>query len=160
MSSSLRRRQVGFDGNQEKVKGEWLLDIAWTEDYEVEEGTSKFFPGKLMCAVECESNTSTDEFFIDFAKLVHVKSSVKIFLGGLDQTTPDGANKYRQARVEQAGRYISALEPDADDAEWYIGFWPSPKSKSGTSLWDSFDKYTHLNAIHLYRYDNCQFHVI
>gem|GEM_PF-5327299 len=94
---------------------------------------------------------------MDFAKLVNVISPIKIFLAGLNQTTPEKASAYQKMRLEQAAKYIEVSQPISEVTEWYIGFWPSPKNKNGVSLWDSFNEHSHLNAIHLYRYNGSEF---
>ena len=155
--SPIKKRQICFDEHDEKIPGEWLLDIVWTEDYEPNGDFKCAIPKKVCCAVECESNTSINEFFVDFAKLVNVISPIKIFLAGLNHTTSEKAYAYQKMRLEQAAKYISASKPVSEDTEWYVGFWPSPKSKECVSLWDSFREYPHLNAIYLYRFVDCRF---
>ena len=115
-------------------------------------------PKRICCSIECESNTSVREFFWDFAKLVNVKSLIKIYLAGINQKTFNGATEYQQKRLEQAQKYISVSEDGAEDTDWYIAFWPSPKSEAGESrsnqdksMWNFFHKYPHLNSIYLYR---------
>lgn len=156
-SSPIKKRQICFDEHDEKVPGEWLLDIVWTEDYKPNEAYKCNIPKKVWCAVECESNTSINEFFVDFAKLLNIISPIKIFLAGLNQTTSEKADAYQRMRLDQAAQCIAASNPASVDTEWYIGFWPSPKNKKGVSLWDSFNEHPHLNAIHLYRYVDSSF---
>lgn len=153
----LKKRQICFNTDDEKVTGEWLLDIVWTEDHRPEVGSKFAIPKKIWCAVECESSTNIRDFFVDFAKLVNVRSPMKIFLAGLNQTTASKAVAYQQMRLDQAAQYIAASEPSIESTDWCVGFWPSPKGKSGVSLWDSFEEHPHLNAIHLYRYADSKF---
>jgi len=155
--SQVKKRQVCFDENDEKATGEWLLDIVWSEDYSPNDALECSIPKKLFCAVECESSTVTNEFFVDFAKLVNVASPIKIFLAGLNQKTSGGAESYQKMRLDQAAQYIAASKSASEGTEWYIGFWPSPKTKEGASLWDSFSEYPHLNVIHLYQYMDSMF---
>lgn len=158
-SAQLKKRQICFDETHEKVSGEWLLDIVWSEEYKPNDKFKCSFPKNVCCAIECESNTSINKFFEDFAKLVNVISPIKIFLAGLDQTNSKKAESYQQVRLEQAAQYIAASNQTSVDAEWYIGFWPSPKSKGNVSLWDYLDEqnYKHLKEIYLYRYIDNKF---
>lgn len=148
------RRQIIVQGNGERTAGEWLLDIAWTEGWISKTVPLKSQrPGLIRCAVECESSTAGREFFKDFAKLVNIKSEVKIFLGGLNQVTPAAAERYRNERVLEAGEFVREIEGDNPPSDWYIGFWPSPAGTLNTSLWDRLAKIPHLTTVYVYRYD-------
>ena len=81
----LQRKLIGFDGEHKKTPGEWLLDIVWCEETRPDARSASSCPSKIYGALECESSTSTKAFFTDFAKLVHVRSRIKIFLAGVDQ---------------------------------------------------------------------------
>lgn len=153
----VKRRQISFNDNDEKIPGEWLLDIVWAEEYKPNKTDECTVPKNICCAIECESNTNIGEFFIDFSKLVNVISPIKIFLAGLNQTTPEKSEAYQKLRLNEAANYIQQLNTVSKDTDWYIGFWPSPKSNNGVSLWDSFKKYKHLKSIHLYKYANNSF---
>lgn len=136
-----------------RVGGEWLLDIVWTEDEHWDDGRhSGVMPRRIRCAVECESSTSGHEFFTDFAKLLSVRSGTKIFLGGLNQLTEAAADDYMARRVKEAGRYIRDYDGNSLGTDWYIGFWPSPKGTSTTSLWDTLDSRPHLTRANVFHY--------
>lgn len=148
----VKRRQISFSENDEKTPGEWLLDIVWTEEYKPNKTYECTVPKNIFCALECESNTNIGEFFIDFSKLASVVSPIKIFLAGLNQTTHEKSEAYQKLRLNEAVNYIKQLNAASRNTDWYIGFWPSPKSNNEKSLWDSFDQYPHLKSIHLYKY--------
>ena len=136
-----------------------MLDIVWCEEYKPNDKFKCSIPKNVCCAIECESNTSINKFFEDFAKLVNVISPIKIFLAGLDQTNNKKSESYQQMRLDQAAQYIAASNQTSVGAEWYIGFWPSPKRKGNVSLWDCLDEqnYKHLEEIYLYRYIDNKF---
>lgn len=149
------RRQILVDwDSRERIGGEWLLDIVWTEDEHRMDGKlADLMPRRIRCAVECESSTAGHEFFKDFAKLLNVRSRTKIFLGGLNQIGSRRADAYIKRRVAEAERYIRDYEVNSLETDWYIGFWPSPKGTSTTSLWDSLDGRAHLTRCDVYHYD-------
>lgn len=153
-SGTTKRQITVNEGNGERVGGEWLLDIVWTED-ELREADNHrgLMPRHIRCAVECESSTSGYEFFKDFAKLLNVRSSTKIFLGGLNQTTEAAAEDYMARRVKEASQYVRDYDGNSEGTSWYIGFWPSPKGTFTTSLWDTLDSMPHLTRANVYYYD-------
>jgi hypothetical protein len=160
------RRQICFDGNDNKITGEWLLDIVWTEEHNHEKYVNCTIPRKILCALECESSTSYKNFFIDFAKLSNVISPIKIFLAGLNQKTPSAAESYRNMRLSQAAQYIESSAEVQRQAEWFLCFWPSPKDKNTPdkevkSIWEYLkckdNAYSHLNCIYTYKYIDKKF---
>lgn len=122
-------------------------------------------PRNVRFAIECESSTNGDVFFRDFSKLVNVRSDVKLYLGGLNQKTLEGALNYMKKRCSQAFELIQASGDGQHTSDWFIGFWPSPQSydASGASLWSCFvgsertPRFDHLNRIYLYRLSQSQF---
>jgi hypothetical protein len=148
------------DGTDPRKSGEWLLDIAWTEDCrpDPELGTETKIPRRLLGALECESSTSGREFFMDLAKLVVVRSPLKIFLAGLDQRTAKGCDDYIQRRLAQVHAYLTDAEEGTHTPHWLCGFWPSPTGKRTTceSLWLEVAEKTqlaHLRNVRLYRWN-------
>jgi len=147
---NLKRRQIQVLGTGPRKAGEWLLDIVWSDEARPDPRMRVDAPGvptKIWCALECESKTGSREFFMDFAKLLNVRSQIKIFLGGLNQRQEDKARGYMRLRLEQSLKLISDSE---DRAAWYIGFWPSPRGAGGSSLWNGIEKHPHLNKVTLF----------
>lgn len=161
---SLKRRQITFS-DDEKRSGEWLLDIVWCEEACVESTRSpkspkpeSTFPSKLYGALECESSTNGNEFFTDFAKLVHVRSSIKLYLTGVTQKRPEAMADYICMRRRQAAQFLANTGVSSETEEWYLAFWPSPTGDVSRSLWDELDKYPHLNGIQAFALDQrCAF---
>lgn len=141
--------QVGFNESGQKESGEWLLDAIVAEK-------SNHFIGKINIAMECESSTVKYEFERDFAKLIHIKSEMKIYLHGLDHSTSEGADQLIRKRLAQAATYIEQYDHD-DKVQWFFAFWPSPKKvRTAESLWDTFKdnkQYAHLRLIRLFEFD-------
>ncbi|MEC4718157.1 hypothetical protein RY831_03290 [Noviherbaspirillum sp. CPCC 100848] len=153
-NGTTKRQITVSEDNGERVGGEWLLDIVWTEDERRDAGEHRgLMPRRIRCAVECESSTSGHEFFKDFAKLLNVRSSTKIFLGGLNQLTEAAAEDYMVRRVREASQYVRDYDGNSDGTNWYIGFWPSPKGTVTSSLWDTLDSMPHLTRANVYHYD-------
>lgn len=148
--ASVTCRHIVITNEGKGVAGEWLLDGIWTTDQEVK---SSRIPISVECALECESSTSTKEFFSDFSKLLAVYAPVRLFFAGLNQTTLRGANSYMDTRKRQVAVLLENLKANAL-GEWYIAFWPSPLNKGGKSLWSKLDQglYRHLDRIFLFRY--------
>ena len=155
-----------FEGNHElnvievndkggTTPGEWLVDACITEGKKRAE-----FISKVIFAMESESGTDEPAFNEDFAKLVHVKASHKLYLNGLDRPTSEKTDDYIKDRLEYAKQFMN--EEDADT--FYFGFWPSPgkiKSRAReSSIWKEFEQYPHLNKIHLYKFTQKDFHLI
>lgn len=136
---------IGVNEKFKKTSGEWLLDCCIVK-------TENSFIKKIAFALESESNTSKKCFDEDFAKILHVNSDIKLYLNGLNQTTIEGVDIYIEKRL----KYIqNILESDKySNDNFYIGFWPSPKQekKGFPTFWKSFNKYKHLDVIHLYKY--------
>lgn len=152
-------RHIGWDENSHQRKpGEWLLDVVWSEDIQPDARMSTVVPANVRCAIECESSTNGDEFFLDFSKLINTHSDMKVFLGGLNQLTPKGAREYMQLRCNQAEQFIQDSRDNKRTTEWLLAFWPSPKKdeQSGTSLWQrlSTARFAHLNRIYLFRLED------
>ena len=150
---SLERRQIEFSDTDEKRPGEWLLDIVWCEETCADPASKSKFPSKIYGALECESSTNGKEFFTDFAKLVHVRSSIKLYLAGVNHKREGKMTEYIYMRVEQAARFLGNTGVSCETEEWYLAFWPSPMGNVSRSLWDELDKYPHLNAIHAFALD-------
>ena len=157
-----------FEGNHElnvievddkggTTSGEWLVDACITEGKKRAE-----FISKIVFAMESESGTDKQAFNEDFAKLVHVKASYKLYLNGLDQPNPQKTEDYIEDRLEYAKQCLNK----EDVGTFYFGFWPSPgkfKSRareSSTSIWKEFGQHPHLNKIHLYKFAQKDFHLI
>lgn len=147
----INRRQIKFDENNERVSGEWLLDILWCAELQPDCKSVSKHPSKIYAALECESSTSGEHFFEDFAKLVHVQSDIKIFLAGMDQVTPDGMRDYIANRTNQAAQFLENCAIDPDSQEWYLAFWPSPAK----NLWESLPN--HLNRVYVFELKDREF---
>lgn len=147
---SLKRLQIEFNDKDEKKSGEWLLDIVWCEEACADPPSSFKYPLKIYGAIECESSTRTKEFFTDFAKLVHMRSSIKIYLAGVIHTDKSKMIKYIDMRRRQAAQFLASSRDCSRTEEWYLAFWPSPMGDGSRSLWDDLEKYPHLNAIHAF----------
>lgn len=143
---SIERRQIRFVENDEKETGEWLLDILWCDEVQPDPKSKFTHPSKVYAAVECESSTYGKDFFEDFAKLVHVKSDIKIFLAGVDQVRETVMCDYIVRRKRQAAQFLSECSTDYGAQEWYLAFWPSPKD----GKWESLDSYSHLNEVRVF----------
>ena len=150
---SLERRQIEFSDDDEKRPGQWLLDIVWCEKTCADRASKSKFPSKIYGALECESSTKTKEFFTDFAKLVHVRSSIKLYLAGVNHKPKGKMTDYIRMRSEQAARFLGNAGIGAETEEWYLAFWPSPISNVSRSLWDELDKYPHLNEVQAFALD-------
>ena len=154
---SLNRRQIEFSGDDEKRAGEWLLDIVWCEETCADPASKSKFPSKIVGALECESSTNAKEFFTDFAKLVHVRSSIKLYLAGVNHKLERNMTKYIRLRTGQAAQFLGNTGVSSETEEWYLAFWPSPMGDVSRSLWDELDKYPHLNAIHAFALEHGDF---
>ena len=115
------------------------------------------FPSKIVGALECESSTNAKEFFTDFAKLVHVRSSIKLYLAGVNHKLERNMTKYIRLRTGQAAQFLGNTGVSSETEEWYLAFWPSPMGDVSRSLWDELDKYPHLNAIHAFALEHGDF---
>lgn len=156
--SPLKWTQVKFDEEDNKISGEWLLDILWCEETRVDPDSQYQCPSKIYAALECESKAKTKEFFEDFAKLVHVRSNIKIYLAGVNQRQSEHTMiDYINRRRNQAADFIDKFGAGSEIEEWYLVFWPSPERGASRSLRDEFDKYPYLNAIHAYTLEHGSF---
>ena len=151
--AGLKLRHIGVDCEGNRSPGEWLLDGSWTEDVTLDENEKKRIPARIGCAVECESSTAELDYFMDFCKLLSIKSDIKLFLGGLNQKTKRGVSRYIDNRVRQSSFLVDRYD-STSRANWYLAFWPSPLAVNGQSLWEVIDKegLNHLQTIVLYRY--------
>jgi len=149
----LTRRQICVSDSGRRQAGEWLLDIVWTEDSRPDIRMRDGVPARIWCAVECESNTSAQQCFRDLSKLLHVRSSIKIFLGGLNQRTEEAAKSYRNKRLKQIRDLIMSSRDPLDQTQWFVGFWPSPEGNGASSMWNQLHSYPHLDQIYLYSLD-------
>ena len=140
------RRVISVCDNGKKCPGEWLVDGCITEE-------NDGFIERIVFAMESESNTSKAAFDEDFAKLVHLKASFKLYLNGLDQTTEAGMHRYMEQRRDYAA---SILRKTSHPANLLMGFWPSPaKFKGHVSAWEALPE--HLDAVHLWEFDGDKF---
>lgn len=146
----LKRRQIEFSGDDKKRPGEWLLDIVWCEETCADPASKSKHPSKIYGALECESSTKSKEFFTDFAKLVHVRSNIKLYLAGVNHKHKRRMTKYIRMRTEQTARFLADTGVSSETEEWCVAFWPSPMGDVNRSLWDELDKYPHLNAIYAF----------
>ena len=144
---SLKRRQIEFSGDDEKIPGEWLLDIVWSEEVCPDSASKSTFPSKIYGALECESSTKASEFFTDFTKLVHVRSSIKLYLAGVNHKRQGKMTDYIRMRRSQAAQFLANTGGSSETEEWYLAFWPSPMGDASRSLWDELDEYPHLKVI-------------
>jgi len=160
-SAALTRRHIGVDCQGRRSSGEWLLDGTWTKDVTPDENMTKKVPAQIYCALECESSTSGFDYFMDFCKLLSIKSNIKLFLAGLDQITKRGASLYVENRVRQSSLLVAQYDSEPC-VDWYLAFWPSPRTVNGHSLWETIDneELAHLQSIVLYRYVGGMFHEI
>ena len=141
-----QRHVISVNDNGDKEPGEWLVDGCVTEE-------SDGFIKRIVFAMESESHTSKAAFDEDFAKLVHLKSSFKLYLNGLDQTTEAGMNRYMDARLAYAA---ALLRKTSHTGKLWLGFWPSPgKFRGRVPAWEALP--THLDAIYLWEFDGDQF---
>ena len=147
---SLKRLQIEFNDEDEKRSGEWLLDIVWCEETCADPPSNFKYPSKIYGALECESSTRTKEFFTDFAKLVHLRSSIKIYLAGVNHKRNSRMTRYIDMRRRQTAQFLANTGVSSETEEWYLAFWPSPMGDVSRSLWDDLEKYPHLNAIHAF----------
>ena len=157
---SLKRRQIEFNDDDEKIPGEWLLDIVWCEETCADTASNFKHPSKIYGALECESSTRAKEFFKDFAKLVHVRSSIKLYLAGVNQKLEQNMKNYISMRTRQAAQFLANTGASCETEEWYLAFWPSPMGDVSRSLWDELDKYPHLNAIQAFALEHGDFGAI
>lgn len=137
--------------NGEKESGEWLVDACITEGKKRKE-----FIRRIIFAMESESGVDRQAFNEDFAKLVHIKASHKLYLNGLNHKTRQGAEDYIKKRLEYAEQFLN--EEDADT--FHFGFWPSPGklvNESRPSAWKQLKKFKHLDQIHLYKFTQGNF---
>ena len=152
---SLERRQIKFSDADEKRSGEWLIDIVWCEEDSFDSKYKSIkCPSKIYGALECESSTSGKEFFTDFAKLVHVRGRIKLYLAGVNQGKKEAMTKYICRRTEETAQFLRSTVVSSETEEWYLVFWPSPMGDASCSLWDQLHKYPHLNAIQAFALDD------
>ena len=143
--------RIKVDGENKKKPGGWLVDACITEGKKRKE-----FIRKIVFAMESESGIDKPAFNEDFAKLVHVKASHKLYLNGLNQPNPQKTEAYIEERREYAEQFMN--EEDADT--FYFGFWPSPGKLDGESAWKQLKKYEHLDEIRLYKFNQKRFSLI
>lgn len=156
---SLKCKFINVTKEGKRVSGEWLLDmcVVQTEEFKTEHGHGPKSPvsvfEKLLFAMESEANTSARAFAEDFAKLLVVNSTHKLYLNGVDQREPSDLDRYIEARNKMASNILGR---NNESGSFYMGYWPSPGKPSGKtgSLWDYLEDYEHLREIRLYRYRN------
>lgn len=147
----LRVIKVDHKGN--KIAGEWLVDACITEDARPSNphgsGCTNFVE-RIVFAMESESDPGTQSFSDDFAKLVHLNASVKLYLNGLNQTSSDGMDDYICRRLKYAQDQIRRTR---SPGQWFIGFWPSPAKHErygDVSAWQCPP--SHLRTIRLFEF--------
>ena len=127
---------IKVDEQGEKSSGEWLVDACITEKI------SSDFVSRIVFAMESESETSKKAFNEDFAKLVHLNASVKLYLNGLkhrEKQGTRGAEQYIERRIDYASRIVRRTRASG---QIFLGFWPSPGKFKG----DSFKDDSHVSA--------------
>jgi len=141
-----RLRVIPVDDDGNKRPGEWLVDGCITQE-------SGGHIDRIVFAMESESNTSKAAFDEDFAKLVHLNSSFKLYLNGLDQTTEAGMSRYMKDRLAYAA---AVLRRTSHTGELFLGFWPSPaKLGDYVSAWEALP--AHLDTVYLWDFDGGKF---
>ena len=121
--------RIEVDDKDKKKPGGWLVDACITEGKKKEK-----FISKIVFAMESESGTDEPAFNEDFAKLVHVKASYKLYLNGLDQPKPQKTKTYIERRRKYAEQCMGQRFLNEEDADtFYFGFWPSPGKLDGKS---------------------------
>lgn len=163
---SLCLKHINVDEDGKKEPGEWLLDAIWTrpvlykqiaraEDTRINEDLE--ISAEVVCAIESESSTTTEDFFIDISKLVVLSAETKIFAAGLNHKTQDGANNYSMRRIHELNRLLDCSPRCNEDSEWYVAFWPSPAKLDNSdeeSIWIELDngssELEHLTSIRLF----------
>ncbi len=139
MDKKYKINVVGFDeANRKRKPGEWLLDIAITEEIQIQDPEKMLskvdMSYKMVWAIESELDSGIKAFADDFGKLLCVKSENYLFLNGLNQKTEKGRLKYIKRRTAT----IVDMKKDAkmDLKNYYLAFFPSPAKIKGKSLWD------------------------
>ena len=130
-----------------RTSGEWLVDACIRKNVCLSNphhsGTTRFIDS-IVFAMESESQTGTPEFNTDFAKLLHLNATVKLYLNGINQSK-EHVCKYMKLRR----KYVEAiLRTTPHDAQFFFGFWPSPAK----GLWKSIPD--HLDKIRLWEWKN------
>ncbi len=153
-------RHIRFnDTDIKRESGEWLLDAVMVECNGNAAGKEGIV-SKIHVAMECESSTALKAFFVDFSKLLHIKSETKIYLQGLNQRRESSARSFIDERLEMAAKYIQEID---STSTWYFGFWPSPLALNidadDRSLWADLNRgnHKHLKKIELYKFNGRKF---
>lgn len=140
---------IGVDPDGIKTPGEWLVDACITVKNE------RGFVERVVFAMESESDTSEHDFNVDFAKLIHLNASVKLYLNGVNQKTSDGMEDYIQRRICYASEILKRTR---HNGQLFIGFWPSPGKLHGETCrtaWKQFSKFPHLRkSIRLWEFEH------
>lgn len=141
---------IGVDNNGIKESGEWMLDACITLGIQdTEHGKTRFIK-QILFALESESSTGWQNFYDDFAKIVHINAGCRLYLNGLNQKKEDNAKKYMRERLDEA----ASLVEQTKTPQMFFCFWPSPmqsQSNEKMSFWKLLTKYPHLK-IYLYEY--------
>ena len=136
---------IGVEDSGKRTSGEWLVDACITKDVCLSNphhsGTT-LFTDSIVFAMESESHTGTPDFNTDFAKLLHLNATVKLYLNGINQSE-EFMEKYMKLRR----KYVEAiLRTTPHDAQFFFGFWPSPAK----GMWKSMPRY--LDKIRLWEW--------
>lgn len=147
-NTQLTLNVVTVDNEGNKSPGEWLLDVAITQN----DGNG--FRQRIVWAVESETDTAWKAFYDDFAKLMHVRSANYLYLNGLNHRTVPGMEKYVHQRLEIAQRILRRSRIQ----NLYFGFCASPckPDKYTESIWDVIAStvFEHIKTVRLYYYTN------
>ena len=145
---------IGVSDDGGKSSGEWLVDALVSEESCHRNPHSREhcvrFVDRIVFAMESESDPGTQAFNDDFAKLIHLDASVKLYLNGLNQTTKDGMESYIRLRREYAEKLIGQTR---SAGQWFMGFWPSPAKLEGygrVSAWECLP--CHLRTVRLFEF--------
>ena len=92
---------------------------------------------KIIWAIESEFSTGINDFSVDFAKLLHIKSKSYLYIAGLNQVQKVSRKNYIEAQTQLAKELVKQHQISEP---FYIVFVPTPgRSKQYTSIWDGFE---------------------
>lgn len=143
------------DENGTKEPGEWIYDIAITEQqsiFDPEKTTAEVkINSRLIWAIESEYNTGLDFFAQDFGKLLCANSENYLYLNGLNQDTKKNQDNYILRRLKIVSGLINS-NACLKEKPFYYGFWVSPEKKGDKSLWGKFSLAELLEMARIFRY--------
>jgi hypothetical protein len=127
--------------------GEWLFDICFTHQPEIQEQGTKFLINtKVDWVVESEFHVGINKFAEDFGKLLVVQSDHVVFLSGLSQTTDEGIQSFIKRRLNTVSEVLMGQQ-ERNFQRLYFGFWPAP------SRWDEQQLLELVGRIQLFSYN-------